>query len=324
MVTLNQDELNALRAIDTAFNANTDPGSAVQNVTQHLSFRDRNELLFRLCEDKLIEGAFVRNAANELHVAAPSRVTSAGRRALSEPERTQAWSLSEIIDRLSEVNEATLESFFISQNLEQPFRKPGQGWGKRKRVNEAIVSAKNQGRLDAVLEDAVAKFVDSNSIGRTNSVSNLTRVAPKPVDSNYIFVIMPFGEKWSDSTYAMLQEAARLIPANPPIRLERADEIAKPGRITLQIEDAIRRSSALIADITGVVKDDHGQTQPNPNVMWELGYAHACEKSIVILNQNPKDSPFDMQDWRQVKYSVPNTQIELEQIARHISEALEK
>ena len=128
-----------------------------------------------------------------------------------------------------------------------------------------------------------------------------------------LFVIMPFSEPWSEGTYALIRRAVRQIGApKGALSLLRADEIAEPGQITQQIKEAIGSAHVVIADVTHV----------NPNVMWELGYADGLGKTIVILNQDPRSSPFDIADRRQVSYSASPTEKDEENLTRHLIEAL--
>ena len=116
-----------------------------------------------------------------------------------------------------------------------------------------------------------------------------------------VFVVMPFGQSWSGGIYAYVRRAvSRLGAPDESIHVFRADEIAEPGHITEQIKSAIRSSQIVVADITDT----------NPNVMWELGYADGLGKTIVIINQRPGDSPFDMADRRQVRYSASPTDMD--------------
>lgn len=138
-------------------------------------------------------------------------------------------------------------------------------------------------------------------------------VPVRPRATTGIFVIMPFGEPWSDGTYAFIRRAVGKL--DPPVgegSLYRADDIAEPGQITTQIKQAILTADVVIADITGV----------NPNVMWELGYADGHQKAIVILNQNPGRSPFDMVDRRQVAYHLPPTDADEDNLVRHLEAAM--
>jgi hypothetical protein len=124
---------------------------------------------------------------------------------------------------------------------------------------------------------------------------------------------MPFGATWSDGTYAFIRRSvAKLDAPTGGFRLYRADEIAEPGQITDQIKEAIARASVVIADITNV----------NPNVMWELGFADGKNRPIVILNQDPGSSPFDMADRRQVAYHASPTDADEANLVRHLVEAL--
>jgi hypothetical protein len=324
MTNVLPEEFNVLEAIDSAFNMNADAGAAVISATPLLSTRNRNELLCRMHESDLIDGIFQRNAADELLIAVPTRLKSEGQRVLFEAIRSRAMLQVRFVDRLASMSESSLETFFMSQGLGDAFRGPPKGWGKQKRVNEALALAKKQGRLDSVLEDAATRFFGEFSDSSAPPSHAAVPVIPIKVEPDYVFVLMPFGESWSRSAYEMLKEAARRTANSKYVRMERADDIATPGHITLQIEDAIRRSGAIVADITSVVVDEEGRPHPNPNVMWELGYAHACGKKTVIINQDPNQSPFDMLDLRQVKYSVPCSSDEIEAITRHLDEALGK
>jgi hypothetical protein len=134
---------------------------------------------------------------------------------------------------------------------------------------------------------------------------------PSPAE---LFVIMPFSEAWSDGIYAFIRRTIeRLEAPEGELHLYRADEIAQPGQISQQIKDSIATAHVVIADITGV----------NPNVMWELGYADGLGRTIVILNQDPSSSPFDMIDRRQVPYHGTTTDEDEENFLRHIIEALQ-
>lgn len=117
-------------------------------------------------------------------------------------------------------------------------------------------------------------------------------VEPEPVEQKegkYIFVIMPLKSDF-DAVYATIRAACGKFPG---VTFDRADDWSKTGRITDQIIEALKTADLIIADITG----------PNPNVMYELGYAHALGKNVVVMNAD-RGSPFDVQDYRQVLYAA--------------------
>jgi len=71
-----------------------------------------------------------------------------------------------------------------------------------------------------------------------------------------------------------------------------ADEFAIAGNISKQIEDGIRQSDACIIDIT----------EWNPNVIWEMGFAQALGKAIIILALHKKYLFFDTDKIRAIIY----------------------
>lgn len=106
--------------------------------------------------------------------------------------------------------------------------------------------------------------------------------------SRLCFVMMPFGNNF-DEVYRML-----IAPAvsDSGLQVLRADEMANPGFIMEQIRTAIQQSRLCIADITG----------SNANVLFEVGYAQAMGKPIVILAEEGSRLPFDIAQLRVLMY----------------------
>jgi hypothetical protein len=108
-----------------------------------------------------------------------------------------------------------------------------------------------------------------------------------------ILIVMPFEHEWSNNVHDMIELACGEVAATvADLRWQRADGISEPGRITDQIVNAILNAALIVADVTGY----------NPNVMFELGFADAAGKPIVVLNQNLDENPFDIKDWRAIVY----------------------
>ena len=75
----------------------------------------------------------------------------------------------------------------------------------------------------------------------------------------------------------------------------RADEMYGPGIIIKDIIDQIAESQIIIADIS----------PPNPNVYFEVGYALALKKPIILLAQRREPNerlPFDLSAFRVLFY----------------------
>ncbi len=117
--------------------------------------------------------------------------------------------------------------------------------------------------------------------------TNLIAISRDP----YLFILMPFTESWSQNVRDVIEQAARSVrQSHANLTWDRADDFTDAGRITDQIMRAIERSDMIVADVTN----------SNPNVMFELGYADALAKPIIVLNQQVDTAPFDIKNWRQI------------------------
>jgi|SRR5215213_2251213 len=110
-----------------------------------------------------------------------------------------------------------------------------------------------------------------------------------PRKNNICFAIMPFQDfdnHWELAFKPAIQEAG-LEPL-------RADEKSLgTNTIVKDITNSIFNARMIIADVSG----------RNPNVLYELGLAHAAKKPVVILVQDDQDVPFDLKHIRYLKYS---------------------
>ncbi len=104
------------------------------------------------------------------------------------------------------------------------------------------------------------------------------------------FVIMPFSEPY-DSLY---RDVIKPIADRCGFDINRVDEIRGPGIILNDIQEQIQRAHVVVAEISTT----------NPNVFYELGYAHALEKPAVLLVQREKlnQLPFDIRGYRAIPY----------------------
>lgn len=104
----------------------------------------------------------------------------------------------------------------------------------------------------------------------------------------FIFFAVPY-----DSASAELRDAVNIASQNAGFVLMRADQQFAPSQlVTEQIRGALERASLVVGDATAA----------NANVMWELGYAQALKKPIVLVTQDPGSIPFDLSSARAVTY----------------------
>ena len=108
---------------------------------------------------------------------------------------------------------------------------------------------------------------------------------PKP----FVFVLMPFGEKFDDIYTYGIKGAAKDVGAYA----ERVDEQIFTEGILERIFNQINKADIVVADMT----------LRNPNVFYEVGYAHALGKIVLLLTQNVDDIPFDLKHRPHIVYA---------------------
>lgn len=132
---------------------------------------------------------------------------------------------------------------------------------------------------------------------------------PKP----FVFVLMPFAEEFEDVYKLGIKPACE----NAGAYAERVDEQIYTGSIIQRIYNQISKADVIVADMTG----------RNPNVFYEVGYAHALGKAVILLAQNKKDILFDLQDYPHIVYGGKITELipEVERLVRwyieHVGES---
>jgi hypothetical protein len=118
--------------------------------------------------------------------------------------------------------------------------------------------------------------------------------------SAIVFVSMPFGKgpdspnnEWTKLYDHGLKPLERDITGLPegichvPVRLWRADRNLESLALKTNVIRGIERCDYVLGVLTtAVVQGAHGLRLTNPNVLWELGYAEAIGKPIVVLADN--------------------------------------
>lgn len=105
---------------------------------------------------------------------------------------------------------------------------------------------------------------------------------------SHVFVAMPFTSDLDDTYHYGIQNAVRTAG----FVCERADLAAFVGDVMQWVQNRIRTSSLVIADLTDA----------NPNVYLEVGYAWGCGVPVVLLTQATTHLRFDVRGQRCLVY----------------------
>lgn len=147
-------------------------------------------------------------------------------------------------------------------------------------------------------------FMDDSEI----RVSNY-RVANQ---RGHVFVVMKFC-----APYTELFEVIKKVCGEFSLDACKADDTYGPGIVIADIARDIAESEFVIAEITPA----------NPNVYYELGYAHAINKPAILLaDKTIGKAPFDVAPFRIMFYenSIPGRLRFEENLRKHIEAILEK
>ena len=103
-----------------------------------------------------------------------------------------------------------------------------------------------------------------------------------------IFVIMPFNAEMDDVFILGIRWAADRLGAVA----ERSDDLEHNNEIITEIKAAIEQYDVIVGDTTG----------GNPNVCYEIGYAHARNKPTILICRKGENLPFDLQGTNHIMY----------------------
>jgi hypothetical protein len=132
---------------------------------------------------------------------------------------------------------------------------------------------------------------------------NASSTAPK----SFCFVLMPFDHSFNDIYEFGIKGAC----SDVGVYCERVDEQIFLGSMLDRIYNQISRADLLVADMTG----------RNPNVFYEVGYAHALGKNVILLTQKSEDIPFDLKHFPHIVYGtqIKDLRIELARRVKHFA-----
>lgn len=103
------------------------------------------------------------------------------------------------------------------------------------------------------------------------------------IDENYIFVVMSFqNDPMLQDSYETIKRSVNKLKKK--LKCERVDEIQDDFIITDKIIDCIKKAVVIIVDLTG----------NRPNVYYELGFARALGKNVILIAREGEKPHFDI------------------------------
>lgn len=174
-----------------------------------------------------------------------------------------------------------VELEYMRKNMEMQLydvsRKLEENENRWKDMNHLLISTQNR-----LVDNPSKSEVEQNSFLRE---LGLEKDVDFMVDSRQVFVLTPFNDEYR-KTFFLIREVCETLK----LRCIRGDEEFIPNDIFPVILKQIVKSRLVIANITG----------RNPNVMYELGVAHAIGKPTIIIAKNFTEIPFDLNNKRMV------------------------
>ena len=103
------------------------------------------------------------------------------------------------------------------------------------------------------------------------------------------FVVMQFSEEFN----ALYTDVIKPTCEQFDLKAVRADDIYNSDLVINDIARSIEEASVIIADVT----------TDNPNVFYEVGYAHGIKKETILLSDRTREKlPFDVSGFRTLFY----------------------
>lgn len=111
----------------------------------------------------------------------------------------------------------------------------------------------------------------------------------EPPQRKRIFAVVPFSADFGDVYLLGIRDVAETLGHTA----ERADEVEHTGVILDLVHQKIRDCQVVVADTTS----------RNPNVCYEVGFAHGVEKPTILICRVGTELPFDFQAMNHIIYT---------------------
>ena len=118
-------------------------------------------------------------------------------------------------------------------------------------------------------------------------VNPIEEIHHTEIDDSLVSVMMPYDQSF-EPVWQAIKEACEQVGLN----CQRVKDIWERSKIIQDVFNLLYRSSVVIADFSG----------KNPNVLYEVGIAHAFGRAVIPIIQSIDDVPFNLQTLRFLLY----------------------
>ncbi|MBF0463862.1 MAG: response regulator [Nitrospirae bacterium] len=136
----------------------------------------------------------------------------------------------------------------------------------------------------------------------------LLNLVREGLNSKFIFVCMPYDDKFNDVYELGIRGAVTELG----FTCMKANEMQYNGGIIQKVYESINTAHLIIADMT----------DEDPNVFYEVGYAHAMGKDVILITQNADKIPTNLSNFVHTIYDSSKVRVLKENLKQKIQELL--
>jgi hypothetical protein len=152
--------------------------------------------------------------------------------------------------------------------------------------------AKSDPENGVVTPDYIYELPEFLSVEPKRERPRLPRVQKAPQKT--VFAAMPFAGNYDDTFEVGIQGACLDLG----YKAVRVDHQTFVGDIVSEIKMLIKKSAAVVGDLS----------ESRPNVLYEIGFAHASRRKVVQICSTPMDNvPFDVRNNKTIQYEKGQT-----------------
>lgn len=173
-----------------------------------------------------------------------------------------------------------------------------QGWTTFLEVENALRDANLIDRVDEEYEltrhfemiHDLLQFSTREFASRSDASTVCSPVFGRPGKERFdVFMALPFQERF----FRVLEDAVRPACTKRGLVVGFGEDLYSPKSIMHEVWSLIHNARVVIAECTTL----------NANVFYEIGIAHTLGRHVILLTQDLRELPFDLQHLKTIEYS---------------------